>query len=121
VLCSSFLSNIGRNLPLSKRRRTSVKREIAFIRRSLSSMEKAFGRLAPLLEQGSTASTRSASAPSRRRRPLSPARRAALKQQGRYMGRLRNLPPRQKAQVKAMREKKGLRSAIALAKKLGKS
>jgi hypothetical protein len=51
---------------------------------------------------------------------LSAARRAALKQQGRYMGYLRTLKSRQKAQVKALRSTKGVRAAISLAKRLAR-
>jgi hypothetical protein len=50
---------------------------------------------------------------------VSPTRRAALKLQGQYMGYMRKLKPKQKAQVKAVREKKGIRAAIAAAKKMG--
>ena len=50
---------------------------------------------------------------------LSPARKAALKLQGQYMGYLRNLRPAQKAQVKKLREAKGTKAAIQLAKRLG--
>jgi hypothetical protein len=106
---------------LPRARRSSVKREIALIRRSLTSMEKAFGRLAPLLQQGNGTRPQDGSAGGRRKPRLSPARRAALKQQGQYLGRLRGLKPRQRAQVKAMREKRGVRSAIALAKRLARS
>ena len=52
---------------------------------------------------------------------LSAARRRALKTQGRYMGYLRSLPPRQKAQVKSLRAAKGVVRAIALAKKLARA
>lgn len=60
-----------------------------------------------------------AAAPSTRRTlRISAARRAALKLQGQYMGALRSLQPRQKAQVKKVREAKGLGPAIKLAKRL---
>ena len=39
---------------------------------------------------------------------------------GSYVGYLRDLKPRQKAQVKAVREKKGMRAAIAVAKRIAK-
>lgn len=59
-----------------------------------------------------------------KRRPvklrLSAARRAALELQGRYIGHIRNLPARQKARVRALREAKGVRAAISLAKKIAK-
>lgn len=54
-----------------------------------------------------------------RRKPrLTAARLAALKLQGRYIGTLRGLKPAQKAQVKKIRKKKGIRKAIAAARKL---
>jgi len=42
----------------------------------------------------------------------------STKLQGRYMGYMRQLRPRQKAQVRKTREVKGVRVAIARAKKL---
>ena len=50
----------------------------------------------------------------RRRRPVT----AALRLQGRYMGLIRTLPPRQKGRVKAIRVKKGVLEAIRLARAL---
>ena len=97
-------------------RRMSVGRDVQAIQRSLGSIARALARLAPVLEAavGGTAkpSTRG------RKLRLSPARRSALKLQGRYMGYLRALKPRQKARVKALRAAKGVRPAIRLAKKL---
>ncbi len=40
--------------------------------------------------------------------------------QGRYIGYLRHLKPRQKAQVRKIREAKGVRAAIARARRLGR-
>jgi len=45
---------------------------------------------------------------------------AALKLQGQYIGYIRTLPPRQKQRVQAVRAEKGVRAAIAQAKKLAK-
>lgn len=56
-------------------------------------------------------------APKARRR-ITPRRREALQQQGRYMTTLRGLKPAQRAQVKNARAEKGLPAALALAKKL---
>lgn len=56
--------------------------------------------------------------PRRRRLTLSPKRRAALQLQGRYIGHLRMLTPRNKQRVKATRTSKGVLAAIALARKL---
>ncbi|MGH7228462.1 MAG: hypothetical protein ACREIH_04530 [Nitrospiraceae bacterium] len=53
------------------------------------------------------------------RRPrLSAKARASLVLQGRYMGYMRQLKPRQKAQVRRIREGKGVRVAIATAKRI---
>jgi hypothetical protein len=54
-----------------------------------------------------------------RRRPrLSAKARASLVLQGRYMGFMRQLKPRQKAQVRKIKEAKGVRAAIAKARSL---
>jgi hypothetical protein len=100
---------------LGRTRRRSVSRDVLVIRKSLVSIAKALGRLAPAL---GAASRGDGSPPQRRKLRLSPARRSALKLQGRYMGYLRGLKPRQKARVKALRAKKGLSPAIRLAKAL---
>lgn len=57
--------------------------------------------------------------PARRKLTLTRERRAQLKLQGQYMGYLRGLPPRKRAQVKAARLMKGLEQAIKLARQLG--
>jgi hypothetical protein len=44
--------------------------------------------------------------------------RASLVLQGRYIGYLRHLKPRQKAQVRKIREAQGVRAAIARARRL---
>jgi hypothetical protein len=98
------------------KRRTSVTRQFRIIRNALSAVLGALDRLAPALS-ASAAGGLGAARP-RRRRPLSPERLAALKEQGQYMGYLRGLKPRQKVQVKTMRVDKGIRAAIALARKL---
>jgi hypothetical protein len=105
-------------LPTSHR---SIGREIGSIRRSLSSAGAALGRLAPLLERLARvrAVAGPGAAPVRAPLRLSPERRSALKLQGQYIGHLRNLRPRQKARVKALRASKGIAAAITLARKLG--
>ncbi len=53
----------------------------------------------------------------KRRKPkLSAATRKLYQQQGRYMAAVRNLKKAQRAKVKAIREKSGVRAAIAAAK-----
>jgi hypothetical protein len=49
---------------------------------------------------------------------FSPKRRAQMKLQGRYMGYLRSLGPKQKAQVRKVRESKGMKAAISRARRL---
>lgn len=101
---------------MPKARASSVGRDVQAIRRSLGAIVRALARLAPALE----AATSGSANPGRRgrRRKLSPARRASLKLQGRYMGYLRALKPRQKARVKALRTTKGVRAAITAARTL---
>jgi hypothetical protein len=61
------------------------------------------------------------SAQSRSRPRLSPKARASLVLQGRYMGHMRQLKPRQKTQVRKLKEAKGVRAAIAKAKVLAQA
>lgn len=97
----------------------SISRDIQAIRRSLSTVARALGRLGPALAAaGAAGSGRGAS--NRRKPVLSPARRRALKFQGQYMSEVRDLGPRQKTQVKALREAKGVEAAIRYARKLSK-
>lgn len=99
-------------------RRRSVGQEFQSIRRSLASIGRTLGRLAPALE----AAARGSAAPPAPRRPrkLSPERRAALKLQGSYIGHVRKLSLKQRARVKKVREDKGVRAAIRLAKALSR-
>jgi hypothetical protein len=53
----------------------------------------------------------------RRKRRLSAATRKMYQQQGRYMAAVRQLPKAGRAKIKAIREKSGVRAAIAVAKK----
>ncbi len=55
-----------------------------------------------------------------RRLRISPARRAALKLQGQYMGKIHSLKPAQKARVKALRARQGLAPALRLAERLSR-
>jgi len=54
------------------------------------------------------------------RGPVSSKRRAAMRDQGRYMGAIRPLSATQRAQVKKLRATKGAEAAIALAHKLSR-
>lgn len=93
--------------------RTTLAREIRSIQTSLRKLHKSFDRLAPLL------AAEAKKKPGTRTLSLTPARRAALKLQGQYMGHMRGLKPTQKAKVKKIKASKGIRAAIAAAKKFG--
>jgi hypothetical protein len=98
-------------------RRPSVSRDFQSISRSLASITRAIARLAPVLD----AAARSSAPPGPRRpRKLSPERRAALKLQGSYIGHVRKLSLKQRAQVRKLRSEKGVRAAIRLAKALSR-
>jgi len=94
--------------------------------KSVRSIGAAFRQLADSLDRlaSALAAAPLAAAPSSatprtgRKLKITPARRAALKLQGQYMGYMRNLKPRQKAQVKSIKAAKGIRAAIATAKRL---
>ena len=58
--------------------------------------------------------------PSRARGPISPKRRAAMRDQGRYMGAISRLSAAKRAQVKKVRAAKGVDAAIAIARKLAR-
>ena len=97
-------------------RRISVSRELWTIGRSLESIVGALGALGPALkaiEEGSRESPWRAGPGASRRRSGSPP-----SSSGRYMGYMRNLGPRQKARVKALRAAQGIDAAIRLAKQL---
>jgi len=87
------------------------------LRGSLRAFDRSLRRLAPLL---STAVPMDFAPKSNgRSRPrLSPKARASLILQGRYMRFMRQLKPRQKVQVRKIKEVKGVRAAIARARKL---
>ena len=80
---------------------------------------RALARLAPALEMTTRGSVNLDGRG--RKLTLSPARRASLRLQGQYMGHLRALTAAQKAQVKTLRTKKGVRAAIKLARNLARA
>jgi hypothetical protein len=94
-------------------RDTALAKEIRAIRTSLGQLQRSFDRLVPIL----TAKAPTVGA-GRRKLKITPARRAALKLQGRYLGFMRQLKPAQKAKVKKIRAAKGIRAAIATARNL---
>jgi hypothetical protein len=91
---------------------------IVSLHRSLGALDRSLRRLASMLGQldGRIERRRKPRAGTRTLR--SPKARASLVLQGRYMGFMRQLKPRQKAQVRKVREARGVRVAIATASKL---
>ena len=95
-------------------RQPSVGRELERIVTAVRQLEDSLSRLAPLLDSDAL----DGAPPRQRRRRLPAARRAALKLQGQYLGHMRHLRPRQRARVKALRAAKGVRVAVALARRM---
>jgi hypothetical protein len=95
-------------------RSSLVTRELRAIRTALHQLQRAFDRLAPVL----TAEHAAGPAKSRRKLRLTPDRRAALKRQGQYLGAMRGLTPTQRRKIKRIYATKGIRTAIAAAKRL---
>jgi len=93
----------------------SVQRELAAVRRSLLGLDRALTRLV-----GHLMADRNGEKPRavRPRKPPTPRRRRAMVLQGRYIGSIRLLPARAKAEVRALRARKGVRAAIARARQL---
>ncbi|HKQ61405.1 MAG TPA: hypothetical protein VJS92_08930 [Candidatus Polarisedimenticolaceae bacterium] len=98
------------------RRRNPIAREIQSIRLSMRSLERAVRRLVPMLRRSESAPA-TAAAP-RRKLKLSPARRRELKLQGSYLGYMRQLTATEKNRVRDVRGKRGVRAAVALARRL---
>lgn len=93
----------------------NVAKEIAREHLSLRRLDKALGCLTPALTSQRTHGTNGGIRPVVR---VSTRVRGARILQGRHMGYMRQLRPRQKAQVRKIREAKGVRAAIERAKVL---
>ena len=104
--------------------RSALRRSLGAIERAFAEIESSLSTLAKRVRraerQAARKVARAAGRRVRRRVHLTPARRAQLKLQGAYMGFMRQLGPRQKAQVKAVKEKKGYIAAIRMARGLAK-
>jgi hypothetical protein len=99
--------------------RGPIAHEIAAVRSSLAALDRALMRLARSAREDKPARVgKQARSLRRRKLHLSPARKMALQLHGRYLGYVRQLKPRAKAEVKALRAKRGIRVAIARAKRL---
>jgi hypothetical protein len=92
----------------------AVAREMRTVHAALRLLLRSFDRLTPLLAAPGASNERRP----RRKLMITPARRTALKLQGRYMGYMRGLKPQQKAKIKKIRQAKGIRAAIAAAKRM---
>lgn len=99
-------------------RRKAIAKEIVTLRRSLGTFDHSLRRLAFMLGQLDGRIERRRKPRVGSGRPLSAKARASLRLQGRYMGYMRRLKPRQKAQVRKIKETKGVRAAIAKARML---
>ena len=105
---------------MHRRNRSNIPQEFTALRHSLRLLDRSIRRLAPKLSAAlSLKGSRKENGRSRPR--LSAKARASLVLQGRYIGYIRHLKPRQKAQVRKIRETKGVRAAIARARGLSQS
>ena len=97
-------------------------KEIRSIRTSFARLSRSFGRIAPLLATLPAAAEQAVAAAKgkkmRRRPRLSHAQREALKLQGKYMGTMRGLSPRRRGKIKRIRADRGIRAAIAAARRM---
>ena len=103
---------------MSRRRISSLKKQLRAIKRAVADIEKTFAQVAVRARRAERLAARASDARGRRKLRITPKRRAQLKLQGAYMGFMRQLGPRHKAQAKAVKERKGFMAAIALARKL---
>lgn len=94
-------------------RHTTLKKSLRGIERAFADLEKMFAGFTKKVRRAEREAGR---AKPRRHLKITPQRRAQLKLQGAYMGFMRQLGPRQKARVKAVKEQKGFEAAIRLAR-----
>ena len=97
----------------------TLSRELRTIRTSFRELSASFSRIAPALVKQTTAPSHSENGTGRRKPPLSatPARRPQAP--GPLHGHtMRGLKPRQRAKVKRVRAAKGIRAAIAEARRM---
>ena len=88
------------------------------MRRSLRALDRSLARLGGMLRANHESGKPGSRIRPRRKMRLSPARLRALRLHGKYIGSLRNLKSRAKAEVRALRAKKGVKAAIKRARKL---
>jgi hypothetical protein len=95
-----------------------ITREIAMLRESLKAVDCSLRRLGPKLHRALNRRNGAEAGPRTWKFRLSPKRLAQLKLQGQYIGYMRNLKAKQKAEVTRLRERVGVRAAISRAKSL---
>src|SRR5436309_16054650 len=100
------------------RKKVPIGREVASARRSLRALEQSLARLAAQVRAISRSNSATTKGKPRRKLKLLPARLRALRLHGRYIGYMRHLKSRAKAEVRALRAKKGIKAAIKRARKL---
>lgn len=99
-------------------RRQELLREL---RQRLAALgEEASGQVVRAVRAGRLASRGKGTKRRRARKPPSRAQRAAWAAQGRYMAAVRRLPKGARAKIKAIREKSGVKTATAAAKRLAR-
>jgi hypothetical protein len=118
---------------LRQPRRPTLKKSLRTIERAFADLERSLARLGKQARKAARDAAREAARSARRsgrktgrwvgvlgkprRRPkLTPTRRAQLKLQGKYMTYMRQLGPRKKSRVGAVKEKRGFEAAIATAR-----
>ncbi len=106
---------------MPKRQGHPVVRKIRVMRQQLSTLDRSLRRLASMVGHLNGRIERRRKPRTGTRRALSAKARASMVLQGRYMGYMRQLKPRQKVQVRKIREAKGVSVAIGKAKLLARS
>ena len=100
-------------------REASLQREMKRVGSSFRDLAAAFSRLGPALAANGAEKAAAGMVTARKKPRLTAAYRATLKLQGQYMGTLRGLKPAQRAAVMKLRAEKGVRAAIAAARRMG--
>lgn len=100
-------------------RNTALGRQLRNVRKSLRTLDRALARLGPAVKAAVQERSNDA-VPKRRPMKITPERRAQMKLQGAYIGLLRKLGAKQKAKVQRLRADKGVRRAIAEAKRMAR-
>ena len=100
--------------------RPTLKKSLRAIERAFADIESLFAGLTNRVRVAERGAGRKVAVTGKpRRQPkITAKRRAQLKLQEAYMGFVRQLGPRQKARVKAEKEKRGFEAAIRVARKL---